>query len=635
MAKNGSSLTINVKLGLIFTALLALFLGFGSFVVARMSDMNSHSDEIRTNWLPSIRLVDDLNAAITEFRLIQARHILNTDDNAMVGIERELDEKLAGILLLQKQYEPMISSQEEREIYRRFTEGWQQYQTFHKRILELSRRNENQAALTLYQNQARDIFNIAAKAMHEDTELNAKSALDEAKASEATYLTSRLYTWIAMGVVAGVTIGAIILVTMMVSRRLRNLESRMNSMAQKDYEAPVPYTEAGDEIGSMARTLVIFRDGLKEAERLAKAQAETDRQQAEQTRQQIERERRAAAEIATLVDAVAMGDVSRRLSTEGKEGVFLSMSEGINRLTGAIETVMTEVGAVLSAMSNGDMSKRISGNFEGIFGRMRDDANKMGETLGTIAMRLTETANEVNNAASEISAGSQDLAQRTESQAASIEETAASMHEITTTVRQNADNATAANQLAGAARDSAEKGGNITQQAIAAMGRIEQSAGKISDIVALIDEIAFQTNLLALNASVEAARAGEAGKGFAVVAQEVRALAQRSANASKEIKALITESNAQVKSGATLVNQTGASLTEIVTGIKKVSDIMAEIAAASREQSTGLDQVNTAVAQMDELTQRNGALVEETSASAQSLAGQAQELNNLVRFFKI
>ncbi len=471
--------------------------------------------------------------------------------------------------------------------------------------------------------------------MHDDTELNAKSALDEAKATEAAYLASRLYTWIAMGIVAGVTIAAIILVMLMVSRRLRLLEARMASMARKEYAAPVPYTESGDEIGSMARTLLIFRDGLKEAERLAQAQADADRQQAEQTRRQIERERRAAAEIAELVDAVAKGDVSRRLSTAGKEGVFLSMSEGINRLTGAIEAVMTQVGAVLSAMSNGDMSKRINGNFEGIFGHMRDDANKMGQTLGGLAQRLTEAANEVNSAASEISAGSQDLAQRTESQAASIEETAASMHEITTTVRQNADNALAANQLASVARDSAEKGGNITQQAISAMGRIEESAGKISDIVALIDEIAFQTNLLALNASVEAARAGEAGKGFAVVAQEVRALAQRSANASKEIKALIAESNSQVKSGATLVNQAGSSLTEIVTAIKKVSDIMAEIAAASREQSTSLDQVNTAVGQMDELTQRNGALVEQTSASAQSLAGQAEELNKLIRFFKI
>ncbi|MFC3677011.1 methyl-accepting chemotaxis protein [Ferrovibrio xuzhouensis] len=298
----------------------------------------------------------------------------------------------------------------------------------------------------------------------------------------------------------------------------------------------------------------------------------------------------AVAETQSVVEAAKADDLTHRIPLDGKTGDIRTLCAGVNDLLDGMSGIIADI-------------------------KVASD---------TIAA-----------ASGEISTGSQDLAQRTESQAASIEETAASMHEVTTTVKQNADNAQAASQLAVAARDTAQKGGQVVQDAVVAVTQIEESAAKISDIVGLIDEIAFQTNLLALNASVEAARAGEAGKGFAVVAQEVRALAQRSANASKDIKALINASNAQVKTGAGLVNQAGSSLTEIVSGVKKVADIVAEIAAASREQSTGLEQINTAVGSMDEMTQRNGALVEETSAAAQSLANQAGELAALVQRYRI
>jgi methyl-accepting chemotaxis protein len=306
------------------------------------------------------------------------------------------------------------------------------------------------------------------------------------------------------------------------------------------------------------------------------------------------------------------------------------------RLAQMTQLAVQQVQDVVDATKANDLTQRI--DLDGKTGEIRSlcaGVNDLVDAMTTIISSIREASNTIAAASNEISTGSQDLASRTESQAASIEETAASMHEVTMTVKQNADNAQAANQLATVARDTAEKGGSVVQDAVVAVTRIEESAQKISDIIGLIDEIAFQTNLLALNASVEAARAGEAGKGFAVVAQEVRALAQRSANASKDIKALIQASNTQVKTGAALVNQAGGSLTEIVGAIKKVSDIVAEIAAASREQSTGLEQINTAVGSMDEMTQRNGALVEETSASAQSLSSQAQELAELVQRYKI
>ena len=376
--------------------------------------------------------------------------------------------------------------------------------------------------------------------------------------------------------------------------------------------------------------------------RMRAEREESDRQAARREaaqRESFEQERRVQdsrleESVGAIVDAASVGDLSRRIDTAMLEGVNRSLAEGVNRLLATTESAIRDVGTVLTPLADGDLSRRVEAEYQGLFGTLRDDTNRLADQLGEMAGRLTQSAGLVHDAAAEISNGSQDLSSRTESQAASIEETAASMHEITETVKQNAENAQAASQLAVTARDMADRGGTVVADAVTAVTQIERSAQKIADIVGLIDEIAFQTNLLALNASVEAARAGEAGKGFAVVAQEVRALAQRSANASKDIKALIAESNAQVKSGAALVNQTGHSLGEIVTAIKKVSDIVAEIAAASHEQAIGLDQVNTAVTAMDEMTQRNAALVEETSASARTLSDQAVQLKDLLRFFR-
>ncbi|WP_374303982.1 methyl-accepting chemotaxis protein [Ferrovibrio sp.] len=450
------------------------------------------------------------------------------------------------------------------------------------------------------------------------------------------YNTQRpLLLTITIAAIAVSVLLALYVVIVTLTRPITRITSVMNTLAKGDTSVDVSGKDRGDEIGEMAQAVQVFKDNMIAREQ-AESQIAQQREESEKRRQEREvREKAAGEEIAALVNKVAQGDLSGRINEGGKEGFFLTTSQELNRLAATLQTMAGEMADTMGAMAGGDLTKSVRGNYHGVFGQLKDSANGMANRLRDFAGRLTSTAQSVKVASDEISTGSQDLAQRTESQAASIEETAASMHEITTTVKQNADNAQAANQLAVAARDTAEKGGSVVADAVSAVTQIEESARKISDIVGLIDEIAFQTNLLALNASVEAARAGEAGKGFAVVAQEVRALAQRSANASKDIKALIQESNAQVKTGATLVNQTGSSLTDIVTSIKKVSDIVAEIAAASREQATGLDQINTAVGSMDEMTQRNAALVEETTAAAQSLNQQAQQLADLVGFFKL
>jgi len=350
-----------------------------------------------------------------------------------------------------------------------------------------------------------------------------------------------------------------------------NTVLRMEALAAGDLDSPIAYTENRDCVGRMTKAMAVFRQSMEKVSVVAQEQ--------------------------TLVqEALATG---------------------------------------LDLLAKGDLTHRIEIKFPAEYELLRRDFNKAMDELSSVLGVVAQSTGGVHTGAGEISQASNDLSRRTEQQAASLEETAAAMDQITTTVRESAENAARANKVVVQTRQEAEHSGEIVGRAIEAMGGIERASTEISEIISVIDGIAFQTNLLALNAGVEAARAGDAGKGFAVVASEVRALAQRSADAAKDVKSRITASSEQVDAGVGLVGDTGAALQRIIASIAEINGLVADIATSAEQQASGLQQVNTAVAEMDGVTQQNAAMVEEATAASRSLAAEADQLATQIGRFKL
>ncbi|CAK0743839.1 methyl-accepting chemotaxis protein [Gammaproteobacteria bacterium] len=340
-------------------------------------------------------------------------------------------------------------------------------------------------------------------------------------------------------------------------------------------------------------------------------------------------------EIWTLVDAALRGDFSARGNVDRYQYDFYNMVSGLNQFMEICETGLDDIAKVLNALSRGDLTIQTSDNFQGTFGKLKEDAKTTVAKLTTIIKQIQHTTDTVNNAAMEIANGNNHLSRRTEEQIVSLGKTSLSMADLTVTIKRNTDRARQANQLAVDASSVAVCGGEVVNQVVQTMGEIDQSSKRIVDIIGVIDGIAFQTNILALNAAVEAARAGEQGRGFAVVATEVRSLAQRSATAAREIKQLIEDSVNKVKDGAQLVDLAGRSMEEIVGSIHKVTTIMTEISTNSKEQACSIEQINQSLQYIDKSTKQNATLVEQAALSAERLKGQANNLSQTVSTFHL
>ena len=451
--------------------------------------------------------------------------------------------------------------------------------------------------------------------------------------SEATTDWAELLIWSSIGFGAAVALALAWVIGAMIATPIVKMTEAMRRLANRDLDVLIPGVCRRDEIGDMAGAVQVFKENAETAGKLEAEKAAQIKAEAEAAAEQRKRDDALGAEIVALVENVTNGDLSQRLSTEGKDGILAEVCRQINQLIDGLDAVLKDVGEKMQALADGNLSQRIHADYQGEFGELKENVNRTASRLTEIVGQIKLASGNVKGAAAEINSGTEDLSARTEQAASNLEETAASTEEMAATVKQNAENAKSADGLATDADRSAKIGGEVVEQAVSAMSRIETSAQKITDIIGVIDEIAFQTNLLALNASVEAARAGESGKGFAVVAQEVRQLAQRSSQAADDIKALIQDSNGQVREGVELVNRAGETLAEIVGSIGKVAGIVQQISSASQEQAAGVQEINNSVTSMDEMTQQNSALVEESSAAARSLADEAGKLTELMAFF--
>jgi methyl-accepting chemotaxis protein len=566
------NLRIGTKLTVSFGAITLIVLGVALFAGICMSQMNAGTTLIVDDRVPKINKANEIGTAMADFRSAEAERALATDPEQLAATA-ELMRKNKDIV--DRNYaalDPVVHFPIPRAALIKLKSTWDAYLRADQQMLTLLQSGQRDRAIAFFSGPMLQAYQTTSNAAGDFVTAELALARDTSTQAAHTFFMAKLLLALASAAALGGTIFFAVLLIRLIAKPLVGMTRAMSELAGGNMHVDVPVDPRTDEVGDLAKAMAIFRDQLRAAEDSKAAQT---------------------------------------------------------------EMLVSSIGAGLDRLAQGDLTARIEAELTGPFAKLKADFNNALEEMAKTLATVSQSTGGVHTGASEISQASNDLSRRTEQQAASLEETAAAMDQITTTVRESAETAARANKIVAQARQEAEQSGEIVGRAIEAMSGIERASAEISEIISVIDGIAFQTNLLALNAGVEAARAGDAGKGFAVVASEVRALAQRSADAAKDVKARITASSEQVDAGVGLVSDTGAALQRIIASITEINGLVADIAASAEQQASGLQQVNTAVAEMDGVTQQNAAMVEEATAASRSLAAEADALASQIARFRL
>ena len=588
--------SIEMALVITLSIISTCVIGLSYLSLSTISTINANTEQIGTFWIHRLVIAREIKGSFSDLKLAYSNYLLESTKAEQKSVADQIAGASAAVDKAVAEYERGVRTQRGRELIDAIKPELADYRQLADQMITLESNGKTADAVRLFKDSMTPQSDKMNKAVVDLVAFILGQTEGFVETSDVAARSAFILTAAIAVLTVIVALVGIVFAVSGIANPIRRIASAMKHLSDGDLDSTIPYAGRADEVGEMAGAVEVFRQNALNVVRLE--------QEAAASRSQSE-EARAAAQQKAEREAEQL-----RFATS-------TLGEGLRRLAA------------------GDISFTLSDRFATEYETLREDFNASLRQLGATIGAVLQTVHSIDSGTSEIASGAQDLSKRTEQQAASLEETAAALDEITANVSTATKRTDEARKIAVDANVSAQKSAAVVSEAEQAMRRIEESSQQISNIIGVIDEIAFQTNLLALNAGVEAARAGEAGKGFAVVAQEVRELAQRAAQAAKEIKGLIQNSSAEVGGGVKLVRETGIALKTIGEQIVGINKHMESIATSAREQSTGLAEVNTAVNSMDQTTQQNAAMVEQSTAASQTLAMEAAKLREHVSQFKL